>query len=779
MNLQHRKLQAIFLDNDQADRIEGEAPTLYNVLQMKRRRDQRTITALQDSGGDIQTTPAGIARTMTTYLKIKYDTIPVERASIQRLLGILQISRNKDDMNYLAQPFEEAKIHEAIRAGRRRTAPGFDGIVREYYLRNWEVIKADMCDIFNQMFFEHCTTSNQKHGIIICMPKKHRNISPKNYRPITLLNSDYKCIARIMARHLRPLLEKYLTGTPYCGVPGSSILDAVTTIRDTIAYAECKRRPMCVLSLDFSNAFDKIAHEYLFQALRQYALPESFVTSIARMYEGATSMVQINGRLCGPIPIRCAIQQGCLLSMALYTLCIHPLLKILEQTLTGIQIGRRTHPIKVMAYADDVTIFVTLVTEFAAIEDALQLYEQATGACINPTKSRALAIGGWRAQETVLGIAYHQPVTILGITFWGTISQTTNDTWARITGKVGVQTQRAYDRDPNLACRIQYVHTNLLAKLWYAAQILPAPYLYTQKLTTAVQWYIQKGKIFKVPTTTLQRTKQKGGMGLIDITAKCWVLLLSCMHMQGQNVGSATASWLKEWKLIGLQENPPYTLWIPGQLGYLQIFAMDMAYVQFPDQTESARSIRKRLYNTLVALGKAGKPEPTMRIETLYPEVCWDIVWTNLNAAWIPNKIKITWYQVIHDIEPTNDRLARIKLRDDPHCSLCRKTDTILHCLTKCNVAANIWERITQILRMSPRNIKPKWTISPDFNFWPPQRKQTILWLIAHMVYYCVNHWQQLRATDYGDFLRRSRWKAYQKAQRREQIANYLVVLEG
>jgi len=115
-----------------------------------------------------------------------------------------------------------------------------------------------------------------------------------------------------------------------------------------------------------------------------------------------------------------------------------------------------------------------------------------------------------------------------------------------------------------------------------------------------------------------------------------------------------------------------------------------MAYVQFPDQAESARSIRKRLYNTLVALGKAGKPEPAMRMETLYPEVCWDIVWTNLNAVWIPNMMKTTWYQVIHDIVPTNDRLAKIRLRDDPHCTLCRKTDTILHHLTECNAAANI-----------------------------------------------------------------------------------------
>jgi hypothetical protein len=421
----------------------------------------------------------------------------------------------------------------------------------------------------------------------------------------------------------------------------------------------------------------------------------------------------------------------------------------------------------VVAYADDVTIFVSSVTDFAAMEEALWLYEQATGACINPTKSRALAIGGWRAQENVLGIAYYPSVTMLGITFRGTIAQTTNDTWVRITGKDRVQAQRAYDCDSNLARRIQYIHTNLLSKLWYAAQILPAPQVYTHKLTMAVSWYIWKGKIFKVPTSTLQRTKQKESMDLIHITAKCRALLLSHMHMQGQNACSTTATWLWEWKLIGRQENPPHALQIPGNLGYLQCFAMDMAYVQFPHQAESACSIHKHLYNTLVALGKAGKPDPALRIETLYPEVHWDSVWTNLNAAWIPNTMKTTWYQLIHDIVPTNDRLARIRRCDIPHCTLCRKTNTILHHLTECNTAANIWdwtrECMALILLMSPQHINPKWTIWPDFNIWPPQRKQAILWPIAHMVYYCVNHWQQLMATDYADFLQRARWKAIRK----------------
>jgi hypothetical protein len=92
-----------------------------------------------------------------------------------------------------------------------------------------------------------------------------------------------------------------------------------------------------------------------------------------------------------------------------------------------------------------------------------------------------MALGGWRTQETTLGIRYHQSVTILGITFWGTIAQTTNDTWARITGKVRVQAKKTYVHDPSRTLRIKYVNTCLLCRLWYEAQILSVTHTYIHR----------------------------------------------------------------------------------------------------------------------------------------------------------------------------------------------------------------------------------------------------------------------------------------------------------
>jgi hypothetical protein len=111
-----------------------------------------------------------------------------------------------------------------------------------------------------------------------------------------------------------------------------------------------------------------------------------------------------------------------------------------------IRIGRRSSPTVTVAYADDVTIFLTSVADFAIIAEAINLYERASGAKLNPRKSKALAVEGWCIQKSPLGIAYHPSMTILGVPFWSTFEQTINDSWARLTTKVRAQARDAYAR---------------------------------------------------------------------------------------------------------------------------------------------------------------------------------------------------------------------------------------------------------------------------------------------------------------------------------------------
>jgi len=56
-----------------------------------------------------------------------------------------------------------------------------------------------MLDLFTQMFANGTVTEKQKRRVIVCIPKVTRRCQLTDYRPITLLNTDYEIMARIMA----------------------------------------------------------------------------------------------------------------------------------------------------------------------------------------------------------------------------------------------------------------------------------------------------------------------------------------------------------------------------------------------------------------------------------------------------------------------------------------------------------------------------------------------------------------------------------------------------
>jgi len=164
----------------------------------------------------------------------------------------------------------------------------------------------------------------------VCIPKRTRSTDPADFRPITLLNIGHKILARIIASKIRLALEELLRTSQYCGVPGK-IFEAVANVKDAITNAEVAQIHVCVLSLDFKEAFDKISHMYPFTILKKYGFGDVFIELFKEMYDKAASVVQINRHISCPTPILCSVRQGCLLSMLLFTLCLTLLLHRMEK----------------------------------------------------------------------------------------------------------------------------------------------------------------------------------------------------------------------------------------------------------------------------------------------------------------------------------------------------------------------------------------------------------------------------------------------------------------
>jgi hypothetical protein len=90
----------------------------------------------------------------------------------------------------------------------------------------------------------------------VFIPKTPAPAQTTDYRPITLLNSDYKIYVRILANRFRTTLSGLLHLSQHSAASGTAVLDATSGLRDIIAHGEMRARRLCLLALDFTSAFD-------------------------------------------------------------------------------------------------------------------------------------------------------------------------------------------------------------------------------------------------------------------------------------------------------------------------------------------------------------------------------------------------------------------------------------------------------------------------------------------------------------------------------------------
>ena len=172
--------------------------------------------------------------------------------------------------------------------------------------------------------------------------------------------------------------------------------DSIALSRDIIDYAKGDDIPMSIINIDQEKAFDRVSHEYLFRVLKAFGLGDRFISYIKLCYIDVSSFININGSVCGPVPLSRGIKQGDSISSQLYIMSIEPLLMRLrnEPLFQGITLPL-DGTIKLTAYADDVNLYVTQSSDINIINSILSTYQSVSNAKVNWNKSCGLKINGW------------------------------------------------------------------------------------------------------------------------------------------------------------------------------------------------------------------------------------------------------------------------------------------------------------------------------------------------------------------------------------------------
>ena len=73
--------------------------------------------------------------------------------------------------------------------------------IKEFYHKFFHLLKDELTELYNNIKFEKIMPDSHKNATVKLLFKKGDHRSLKNWRPISLLNTDYKILSKILTNH--------------------------------------------------------------------------------------------------------------------------------------------------------------------------------------------------------------------------------------------------------------------------------------------------------------------------------------------------------------------------------------------------------------------------------------------------------------------------------------------------------------------------------------------------------------------------------------------------
>ncbi|KAL0408606.1 UNVERIFIED_CONTAM: putative ribonuclease H protein [Sesamum radiatum] len=282
-------------------------------------------------------------------------------------------------------------------------SPGPDGFPPSFFKQYWHIVGDKVTEAISYFFTSGSISPAINHTYITLIPKNSKAHLVEQFRPISLCNTIYKVISKILANKLKPHLEKIISPFQMAFVPGRNINENSIMSQEIMHYLHNKRgkNGYMAIKIDLSKAYDRVEWPVLLSLLKATGVCETFVNWISQCISSASFSILINvshqlASLSASFdyfrPSR-GIRQGDPLSPYLFIIYAEFLSRLLihEESLgnlKGVKVCRTAPTISHLFYADDLTIFCRAEeTDAITVRRCLSKFEEWTSQCTNSSKS--------------------------------------------------------------------------------------------------------------------------------------------------------------------------------------------------------------------------------------------------------------------------------------------------------------------------------------------------------------------------------------------------------
>lgn len=145
-------------------------------------------------------------------------------------------------------------------------APGPDGYTSELYKAFKTQVSPLILDVLNEALIKgHLPPTFYLENISLIHKKYEDLLDPRSYRPVSLLNVDYKMLVKLLAARLEGILPNVISQDQTGFIKDRQLFFNIWRIPNII-YTQSvnSEHPDILISVDAEKAFDRVQWDYLF-----------------------------------------------------------------------------------------------------------------------------------------------------------------------------------------------------------------------------------------------------------------------------------------------------------------------------------------------------------------------------------------------------------------------------------------------------------------------------------------------------------------------------------
>ena len=705
---------------------QGECSSAFFLRLEKQRSSNRTIDLMLNSAGEYVSDTQELIDVWANFYSDLFSCCHPDSSLQDSFLDTLESSLSNDQRNLCEGLLLPEECLLALQGMSNGKAPGLDGLPKEFYSAFWNTLGGDLVSVLNYSFDAGFLSHSQRIGVISLSHKKGPRYLCKNWRPISLLNVDYKIASRALALRLRKVIHHVVSPDQTCSVPGRFIGENVRLLQDAITYASLSDSKLAILSLDQEKAFDRVDWDYMISVLHKMGFGPMFISWVRLLYTQPSATILVNGFFSTPISLSRGVRQGCPLSAPLYVLVAETLACRLraDLSLTGLRLPLSPSSAALVSqYADDTSLLCTSDEEITAVFSIYADYECATGAKLNLEKSKGLWCGSWRNRSSSpINLDWSSTsMKCLGVHIGHGDLEPLN--WDDRIEKLASLLRSWHQRHLSLSGKSLVLNALALSGLWYSASVLHLPEWTIKKINSLIYPFFWSGKKELVSRQTLSHPPLSGGVGLADCKLKSLALKVSWVRRYVEHPNAKWSCFMSFFLHHFLGVNVVELLTFPAFYPiedlppfYGQLFN---AWALLEGTNSASRGISFKAVNgamlpvtasrtkdVYTALCKHTLPSPRcmQKFGPQFPHLRWEQTWRQVSVMPLDRKARDAAWKISHGVMLTADRLTRFGMSVDPACFCGQAPESAQHLFFDCFFISSLllWAQ-TLFLRAAPR----------------------------------------------------------------------------